>query len=118
MNTDRIYAESVANQYAPKETSKVVQLRKLDQKAKQPAQIFAFTFGILSALVLGTGMSLAMKVIGNGSTLHFILGIVIGIFGIIGVSVNYFLYKKIFEKGKQKYGSDIIRLAKEITEKE
>ena len=36
----------------------------------------------------------------------------------IGVSVNYFIYKKLLEKGKKKYGSDIIRLAKEIAEKE
>lgn len=33
MNTDKIYAEQLANEYAPKDTSKVVALRKLDQKA-------------------------------------------------------------------------------------
>lgn len=118
MNTDKIYAESIVNEYAPKETSKVVALKKLDRKAKEPANIFAFTFGILSSLLLGTGMSLSMKVIGDGSTLHFIIGIVVGILGIIGVSVNYFIYKKLLEKGKKKYGSDIIRLAKEIADKE
>lgn len=32
MNTDRIYAEAVANEYAPKKASKVVALRKLDAK--------------------------------------------------------------------------------------
>lgn len=118
MNTVKIYAESIVNEYAPKETSKVVALKKLDRKAKEPANIFAFTFGILSSLLLGTGMSLSMKVIGDGSTLHFIIGIVVGILGIIGVSVNYFIYKKLLEKGKKKYGSDIIRLAKEIADKE
>ena len=118
MNTDKIYAESIVNEYAPKETSKVVALKKLDRKAKEPANIFAFTFGVLSSLLLGTGMSLSMKVIGDGSTLHFIIGIVVGILGIIGVSVNYFIYKKLLERGKKKYGSDIIRLAKEIADKE
>lgn len=118
MNTDKIYAESIVNEYAPKETSKVVALKKLDRKAKEPANIFAFTFGVLSSLLLGTGMSLSMKVIGDGSTLHFIIGIVAGILGIIGVSVNYFIYKKLLERGKKKYGSDIIRLAKEIADKE
>lgn len=34
MNTDKIYAEQLANEYAPKDTSKVVALRKLDKKAK------------------------------------------------------------------------------------
>ena len=33
MNTDKIYAEQLANEYAPKDTSKVVALRKLDTKA-------------------------------------------------------------------------------------
>ena len=32
------------------------------------------------------------------------------------VSINYFIYKKLLAKGKQKYGNDIIALAKEIVE--
>ena len=42
------------------------------------------------------------------------LGIVIGCLGILGVSVNYPLYKKILAKSKAKYATDIIRLANEI----
>ena len=68
MNTDKIYAEQLANEYAPKDTSKVVALRKLDAKAKLPANVFTYTFGIITALVAGVGMCLSMKVIGNGST--------------------------------------------------
>ena len=48
MNTDKIYAEQLANEYAPKDTSKVVALRKLDAKAKRPANIFTYTFGIIA----------------------------------------------------------------------
>ena len=44
MNTDKIFAEAIANEYAPKDTSKVVALRKLDHKAKLPAEIF-FNYG-------------------------------------------------------------------------
>ena len=69
MNTDKIYAEQLANEYAPKDTSKVVALRKLDAKAKLPANVFTYTFGIITALVAGVGMCLSMKVIGNGSIL-------------------------------------------------
>ena len=36
MNTDKIYAEHLANEYAPKDTSKVIALKKLDAKAKLP----------------------------------------------------------------------------------
>ena len=116
MNTDKIYAEAIANEYAHKDTTKVVQLKKLDAKAKRPANIFAYTFGIVSSLVLGVGMCLAMKVIGDGSVVSFGIGIGVGLLGILGVSINYPIYKKMLEKGKAKYASDIIRLAKEIAE--
>ena len=56
MNTDKIYAEQLANEYAPKDTSKVVALRKLDAKAKLPANVFTYTFGIITALITGVGM--------------------------------------------------------------
>ena len=86
MNTDKIYAEQLANEYAPKDTSKVVALRKLDAKAKLPATVFTYTFGIITALVAGVGMCLSMKVIGSGSTTMFVLGVIVGIIG-LGCSV-------------------------------
>ena len=118
MNTDKIYAEQIANEYSPKKTSKVVALKKLDRKAKRPAEIFTYTFGVISALILGTGMSLCMGVIGGGAILSMVIGIIVGIVGIAGCCVNYPIYKRMLEKGKQKYGSDIIRLANEIAEEE
>ena len=114
MNIEKIYAESIINEYSLKTTSKVVKLKKLDRKAKQGANIFAYTLGICSSLVLGTGMSLSMKVIGPKEPLFFILGIIIGLIGIIGASINYPIYKRLLEKGKQKYSFEILELAKEI----
>ena len=67
MNTDKIYAEQLANKYAPKDTTKVVALRKLDTKAKLPATVFTYTFGIITAMVASVGMCLSMKVIGSGT---------------------------------------------------
>ena len=55
MNTDKVYAEQLANEYAPKDTSKVVALRKLDARAKLPATVFTYTLGVAAALVLGVG---------------------------------------------------------------
>ena len=116
MNTDKIYAEAIANEYAPKDTSKVVALKKLDRKAKSKANIFAYTFGIMMTLVLGVGMCLAMKVIGDGSALMMAAGIVVGMIGIAGVGINYPVYKKMLENGKKQYAFEIIQLAKEISE--
>ena len=116
MNTDKIYAEAIANEYAPKDTSKVVALKKLDRKAKSKANIFAYTFGIMMTLVLGVGMCLAMKVIGDGSALMMAAGIVVGMIGIAGVGINYPVYKKMLENGKKQYAFEIIQLAKESSE--
>ena len=115
MNTDKIYAEQIANEYAPKDTSKVVALRKLDARAKLPATVFTYSFGIASALILGIGMCLAMGQIGSGTTSSFVLGIVIGIVGMFGMGVNYPIYKKLLASGKKKYAFEIMELAKEIS---
>ena len=116
MNTDKTYAEKIASEYAPQETRKVVALKKLDTRAKLPANVFAYTFGIVAALLLGVGMCLSMNVIGDGSTFFTVLGIVAGVIGIVGVSINYAVYKKLLEKSKKKYSADIIALARQIAE--
>ena len=116
MKTVKIIAEKIASEYAPKVDRKVIALKKLDRQAKKGAEIFAYIFGTVFSLVLGTGMCFAMGEIGDGSITTMIIGIIIGLVGIFGVSINYPIYKKILKKGKEKYGSDIIRLAKEIAE--
>ena len=115
MNTDKIYAEAIANEYAPKATSKVIALKKLDWKAKRKAVVFAYSFGIFMSLVLGVGMCLAMGVLGSG-TLALGAGIGIGLMGITGIGVNYPIYKKLLAAGKQRYAFEIIQLAREISE--
>lgn len=116
MNTDKVFAEAIANEYAPKDTSKVVALRKLDRKAKSKANIFSYAFGIGMSLVLGLGMCLSMGVIGNGGLLMTGAGILLGVLGIVGVGVNYPIYKKLLASGKEKYAFEIIQLAREISE--
>ena len=115
MNTDKIFAESIAKEYAPKDSSKIKALRKLDRKAKLPATIFTYTWGIISALVFGTGMCLGMQVIGSGIA-GMVIGIIVGIIGMIGCGVNYPIYNKILENGKKKYAYEIVELAREISE--
>ena len=115
MNTDKIFAESIAKEYAPKDSSKIKALRKLDRKAKLPATIFAYTWGIIFALVFGTGMCLGMQVIGSG-IIGMVIGIIVGIIGMIGCGVNYPIYNKMLENGKKKYAYEIVELAREISE--
>ena len=115
MNTDKIYAEHLANEYAPKDDSKVIALRKLDARAKLPTTVFTYSVGIITALIAGVGMCLSMNVIGSGGTVSFVLGVIIGIIGLIGMGINYPIYQKMLAKGKQKYAFEIMELAKEIS---
>ena len=115
MNTDKIYAESIAKEYAPKDNSKIIALRKLDAKAKIPATVFTYTFGILSTLIAGLGMCLSMQVIG-GTVPLTVLGIVLGVLGFTCTGINYPIYKKMLENGKKKYAYEIVELAREISE--
>lgn len=115
MNTDKIFAEAIANEYAPKNASKVLALKKMDRKAKSKANIFAYTFGTIMTLVLGMGMCLSMGVLGSGPVM-MTAGIIVGVIGLIGVGVNYPIYLKLLESGKNKYAFEIVQLAKEISE--
>lgn len=114
-NLDIVYAERIASEYDQKPTSKLVALKKLDQKAKLPAQIFVYSFGVVGALVLGAGMCLSMGVIGQGLAMAMPLGVVIGLVGIGMVLVNYPVYQRLLAKSKKKYAFEITQLAKEIT---
>lgn len=118
MNTDKIYAEQIANEYAPKSTSKIIALRKLDRRAKRPALISAYTIGIVFTLIFGLGMCLAMGVIGSAELSSSVIGIIVGCIGMAGIAVNYPIYKIILARGKSKYAFEIIQLAREVSGEE
>lgn len=42
------------------------------------------------------------------------VGVVVGVVGIAMVCANYFIYKAIFNKNKQKYAQDIMNISNEI----
>ena len=112
-NYETVKVEHIREQYAEKRVTKFDELKALDKKVKRPAEIFAYTFGVVGALVLGTGMCLAMKVIGD----MMALGIVIGVVGIGMVSETYALYQKILKARKRKYSADILALSDELLNK-
>lgn len=104
--------EKIKNNYIAKteELTKFEELKKLDQKVKAPALTVAYTYGTLGSLVLGTGMCLAMEVIGSLMP----LGIVVGVLGIIMVSTTYPIFKKMLAKRKAQYSSQIIEKSDEL----
>ena len=108
------FAEQMRIQYGAHEQTKLEQLRRLDRKAKRPAEIFAYSFGTAGALILGTGMSLAMGAIGASQGFSMPLGIAVGAVGMAVCSVNYLLYRAVLKSGKNKYGKKILALSDEI----
>ena len=116
MEQEKQFARQVRAEYAPgsEEEGRLEQLKKLDRAARRPAEIFAYTFGIVGALVLGVGMCLAMEVIGSMMP----LGIVIGVVGIAMVTANYFLYRAILRSRKKKYAKEIVSLSDELLKNE
>ncbi len=104
---------SIRESYEEKSKSKYDELVKLNNKVSLPAYIFAYIFGVVSSLILGLGMCLAMQVIGTG-TLMMALGIVIGCIGILLVSVNYPIFRKILANRKKKYAPQIIAISDEL----
>ena len=108
---EKIYVEKVLNSYKEKETSKIDELKALDNKVKKAPKVFAYIFGSISSLILGFGMSVAMGVILKDLMW---LGIVVGVIGLFLVIINYFLYKAILKSRKTKYAKQITDLSNEI----
>ena len=110
---DKFIAQKIHTEYSEKKSSDVDNLCALDKKVKLPANIFAYIFGTIGALVLGIGMCLAMKVIGN----NMLVGIIIGVLGIVMLSINYPIYKSILTSRKAKYSKEILELSEKIINK-
>ena len=115
MSQNEKIVKEIRDSYKEKEPSRVDELIRLNNRVSLPAYIFAYSFGVFGALVLGLGMCLAMQVIGKG-IIGMVIGIIVGIIGLIGCGVNYPIYKKMLEKGKTKYAYEIVQLAREISE--
>lgn len=114
MKNEIEYAKKINEEYAEKSPSKADELKALDAKVRRPAEIIAYILGIVGALVLGVGMCLAMKVIGD----LMILGVVVGVVGIAIVSLNYPVYKAVLKSRKAKYASSVLALCEEIEGKQ
>lgn len=86
------------------------QLRRLDRSVTQKGVIVSLVAGIIGALILGVGMCCTMVWSEN----WFIPGIVIGLVGIVAVSLAYPLYTHITKKEREKIAPEIMRLTDEL----
>ena len=107
--------EEIRKAYLPKEEDKMEQLRRLHAVPTQKAQAAGIAFGVIGALIFGTGMSLCMTELGGflGGTAMFI-GIPVGVVGLIPVIFAYPLYKRVLKQERKKIAPEILRLSDEL----
>ena len=110
--------ERIRKKYLPKEESKMDQLRKLHGVPTQKAQSVSLAVGIIGALIMGTGMSLAMTDLASAwGSLAMVIGIVVGVVGMVLVALAYPLYIRVLTREREKIAPEILKLTDELMAK-
>ena len=115
-NDQQFIAQKIRTQYTEKQSSELDELRALDAEVKRPANVFAYVFGIISAIIMGSGMSLVMTDLGQTLNIGnpLLWGMIIGIVGMLMAIINYPIYKGILGRRRKKYADKIIELSDKI----
>lgn len=115
-NDQDFLVQKIRTQYTEKEHTGLDELKELDAKVKRPANVFAYIFGSIGAIIMGAGMSLVMTDIGTilGLTETLIPGIAIGAVGLVLVLTTYPICKKLLASRKKKYAPQILELSERV----
>ena len=115
-NDQFFLVQKIRTQYTEKEHNGLDELKAMDSKVKRPANVFAYIFGTISAIIMGSGMSLVMTDIAEtvGIQNPMFYGIIIGIIGLLLAIINYPIYKGILGSRRKKYADKIIALSDKI----
>ena len=107
--------ENIRKKYLPKEEDKMELLRRLHKRPTEKAQAASIAVGVIGALIMGTGMSLAMTELGTAlGNLAMILGTLIGIVGMLLVALAYPVYNRVLKAERQRIAPEILRLTDEL----
>ena len=117
-NDQEFLVQKIRTQYTEKQHTELDALKALDAKVKRPANVFAYTYGSVSAIIMGAGMSLCMTEIGAiiGLANAMVPGIVVGVVGMGMALSTYPIYKKLLNDRKRKYAPEILKLSEKIME--
>lgn len=107
---ERKEIDSIRRQYAPQEhvESKIERLRRLDSLVKNTAIIWSLVLGVVGVLIFGFGLTMILE------WAIWLWGIVLMVIGSIPMAIAYPVYKSTLNKGKEKYGDEILRLSEEL----
>lgn len=115
-NDTQFLIQKIRTQYTEKELTEVETLKALDSRVKRPAIVFACIYGSLSAIIMGSGMSLVMTDLAQllGLSDGLVPGIIIGVVGLALALTTYPIYKGILKRRKKKFGPEILRLSEKL----
>ena len=109
--------ESIRRKYMPREIGKMEELKRLDRRVSRPADVFAYIFGSIGAVVMGCGMSLVMTDIASSVGLAgdpTLPGIAIGVVGMVLTLLTYPIHKAILKSRRRRYASEVLALSETI----
>lgn len=107
--------EKIRKKYIRVEEDKLEQLRRLDRSVHKKGKIWSIVLGTIGALIMGTGMSLAMTELGALiGDLSMPIGIIVGLVGMALVALAYPVYNRIVKKERQRIAPEILRLTDEL----
>ena len=106
----------IRSKYLPRQESPLEQLKAMDAKVKRPANVFAYIYGSLSAIIMGAGMSLVMTDIGAtlGMENTMLPGIIIGVVGMALALTTYPIHKKMLASRRKKHAPQILELSEKL----
>lgn len=107
---ERREIESIKNQYMPKQQKEATleKLKKLDAKVKNIPVCIALVLGIVGTLIFGLGLTLILE------WNLVVWGVVVAVVGCVPSGLAYPIYNKTYNKLKQKYGAEIIKLSDDL----
>ena len=106
---------AIREKYLPKkekneEMDKLEELRRIDKKVEQTATLWAILVGVVGTLVFGSGMSIVLVLENN----LFLLGLLLGLLGIVGIAAAHLIYRMVLKKEREKAAPKILALTKEL----
>ena len=115
-NDQEFLVQKIRTQYTEKQHTELDELKALDAKVKRPANVFAYIYGSVSAVVMGAGMSLVMTDIGAtiGLANAMVPGIIVGVVGMLLALSTYPIYKRMLNARKKKYAPQIMALSDKL----
>jgi len=116
MKDQEFIVQKIRTQYTEKQHTELDALKALDAKVKRPANVFAYIYGSVSAIVMGAGMSLVMTDVGAmiGLASAMVPGIAVGVVGLGLALTTYPIYKRMLNARKKKYATQILKLSEQV----